>query len=42
MKYISGVFVFALLTGCATTYQPAGFTGGYSQTQLAENVFHVS
>jgi len=27
--------------GCATTYQSKGFTGGFSETQLAENIFQV-
>lgn len=31
-----------VLAGCATAYHTAGFTGGYSDTQLAENVFQVS
>ena len=30
------------LQGCATSYQSSGFTGGYSETQLDENVFKVS
>jgi len=29
------------LAGCATPYQPIGFRGGYTQTQLDENVFQV-
>lgn len=28
--------------GCATPYQGDGFSGGYSETQLDENVFRVS
>ena len=27
--------------GCATSYQPVGFTGGYEETRLDENVFSV-
>jgi hypothetical protein len=27
--------------GCATPYQPTGFTGGFSETQLAPDVFRV-
>lgn len=27
---------------CATSYQSTGFTGGYSETQLDENVFQVN
>ncbi|MBU0478864.1 hypothetical protein KKC91_09900 [bacterium] len=30
------------LQGCATVYQPSGFGGGYSETQLDENMFKVS
>lgn len=40
-KGIFALLVFAL-TGCATPYQPQGERGGYSETQLAENVFKVS
>lgn len=31
-----------LMTGCATTYQAHGVTGGFSETQLAENVWRVA
>lgn len=34
-------FVVVILAGCATPYQPAGLTGGFSETQLARNVFQV-
>jgi hypothetical protein len=37
--------LFALIifpTGCATRYQPEGFTGGYSESQLGDNIFQVS
>jgi len=34
------IFVI-LISGCATTYQPQSFTGGFSETQLAENIFQV-
>ncbi len=30
-----------LVVGCATPYQHTGFTGGFSETQLQENVFTV-
>lgn len=30
------------MQGCATGYKSNGFTGGYSETQLDENVFKVS
>lgn len=31
-----------LLGGCATGYHRVGFSGGFSETQLAEDVFQVS
>ena len=31
-----------VLTGCATAYQKQGFTGGFSETHLGENVFQVT
>lgn len=31
-----------LAAGCASTYQPHGFSGGYSDSQLDANVFRVS
>lgn len=31
-----------VLSGCATAYQPQGYTGGFSETQLQPNVFRVS
>jgi hypothetical protein len=30
------------LGGCATTYQPQGFSGGFTETQLDTNVFRIS
>ena len=30
------------MVGCATPYQPLGFTGGYSELPLSDNVFKVS
>jgi hypothetical protein len=35
------IFVI-LLCACATSYQPKTFTGGFSETRLAENIFQVS
>jgi hypothetical protein len=32
----------ATLTGCATTYQADSFTGGFTETRYAEDVFEVS
>lgn len=31
-----------VLTACATTYQSSGFTGGFTDTQLAPDLFRVS
>lgn len=31
-----------VLSGCATAYQQQGFSGGYSETQLAPDVFRVN
>lgn len=35
------MFVIAL-SSCATAYQPIGLGGGYSETQLGENIFQVT
>lgn len=42
MRRIAILFAALILTGCATPYQRVGFTGGYSETQLGENIFQVS
>lgn len=43
MKYILPVILaLAFLQGCATAYQSSGFSGGYSESQLDENIFNVS
>lgn len=43
MKNLAILFAAILyLTGCATSYQPQGFSGGYSETKLGENIFRVS
>jgi hypothetical protein len=31
-----------LSSGCATPYQPIGFAGGYSETQLAPDMFRIA
>jgi len=36
------VLLVAVLSGCATTYQRESFSGGYSETQLGENIFQVT
>ena len=42
MKLLALVVSFFMLVGCATSYQKKGFSGGYSETQLAENMFRVN
>jgi hypothetical protein len=32
----------AVLSGCATGYQPSGLTGGYSERHVAEDVYRIS
>ncbi|PFH11727.1 hypothetical protein BCF11_4183 [Collimonas sp. PA-H2] len=36
------ISIVALLTGCASSYQPRGLGGGFGETQLDTNVFSVS
>lgn len=44
--FIGNKFLLVLatlaLSACATTYQPDGFTGGFSETQLSENTFIIN
>lgn len=42
IRPLGSVLAAILLAGCATAYQSTGFTGGYSDTQLAPDVFRVS
>lgn len=42
MRSILFFLTVTLVAGCATTYQPNGFSGGFSETQLDKNVFRVS
>jgi hypothetical protein len=42
MRALIAVFFTVFLSACATTYQPDGFSGGFSETQLDTNVFRVS
>ncbi|WP_394497045.1 CC0125/CC1285 family lipoprotein [Shewanella sp. ENK2] len=43
MKFLPILLVSSILfSGCATTYQSNGFSGGYSETQLDDNVFKVA
>jgi len=36
------LFSLIFLSGCATSYHPTSFSGGYTETQLAENIWRVS
>mgnify|MGYP003326504792 CR=1 FL=1 len=43
MKNLILLSAFVLfITGCATTYQSQGFSGGFSETRLGENMFRVT
>jgi len=43
MRKIILISILAIMIGgCATKYQRLSFTGGYSETQLGENVFQIS
>lgn len=42
MKYGITLLLSLLVVACATPYQKSGLSGGFSETQLAENVFRVS
>jgi hypothetical protein len=35
------LIALVIFSGCATSYQSTGFTGGYNETQLAPDVFRV-
>jgi hypothetical protein len=39
--YLFAVTAAMFVSGCATSYQSTSFTGGYSETQLAPDVFRV-
>ena len=41
-KTLSFVLLAGVLASCASPYKPAGFGGGFSETQLGENVWRVS
>lgn len=42
MKVLLILLLATVLGGCATSYQKQSFSGGYSETQLGENIFQVS
>lgn len=39
---VSSLILIFLIAACATPYQKSGLSGGFSETQLDENVFRVS
>ena len=41
-KLLFFIIVTLLIQGCATSYQKSGLSGGYSETQLDENIFRIS
>ena len=41
MKFLT-LISFLFCCSCSTRYQPDGFTGGYEELQLSENMFSVS
>ncbi|NOZ84016.1 MAG: hypothetical protein GXP60_04290 [Epsilonproteobacteria bacterium] len=41
-NYIILAISAVILTGCATSYQKQGFTGGFSETRLGKNIFKVT
>ena len=42
MKYLTVFIMGVLMLGCATPYQSKSEMGGYSESQLATNVFQVT
>lgn len=42
MRIVATLSILFLLVGCATSYQPQSFSGGFSETQLDTNVFTVT
>lgn len=42
MRVITSLCLIVTLSACATAYQRDGFTGGFSETQLDENVWRVT
>ena len=42
LRIFSLIPLAAALLGCATAYQPQGLSGGFTETQLAPDVWRVS
>lgn len=41
MKKLVTAILFALITGCATAYQPIGETGGFYHQKISENAYII-
>ena len=41
VEVLSMALLASMVSACATPYQPKGFSGGYSETRLAEDLFRV-
>ena len=41
-RIISLAAIIVLTSGCATTYQQKGFTGGFTETQLSQDTYRVT
>lgn len=42
IRYMLLVLSLVFFVGCSTKYQPQGFSGGFSETQLSPNAFNIS
>lgn len=42
MRFLAILSAVILIAGCATGYKSVGFTGGYSDTKLQDDVYEVS
>lgn len=42
LSFIAVALLVPLMAACATGYQSSGFTGGFEDTQLAQDIFRVS
>lgn len=42
MKALRLIGLAAMLAGCATAYQPMGFSGGYTELQLSQDTYRVT
>ena len=42
MRIIITLSIILALAGCATGYEPQGWSGGFSESQLDTNVFNVT